>query len=279
MKNDILNFKRFGRYFAADFMNGLSNFGLSALVCSLVGIMVFIFTGFIGTITGQGWLYSPALARTIAFVLMMAVILIVGPTKLYGKITDKKEGSFFLTIPASSFEKHASMILNAAVIFPAITALAYLIFDAILCLIFPGCGDGLLFTAGSLAKDALQFITNDMPEELNGIRGLFNPILYIDDLIQFALIFLLGAICFKKSKAAKTILVLIAFSMAMSSIMSPIMLHGMGQIVNDADAINFITNKAGWFFNNATLIDWISDTLMNCALAGAIYYRVKTLKF
>jgi len=281
MKNDILNMKRFGNYFAADFRNGISNFGLSALTCSLVGIAAFFLCGIFGIISGQGWVFFPAAGRLTIFVIMLVVCLIVGPVKLYGHLTEKKAGSFFLSIPASSFEKHASMIINSAIIFPLIICVLYCAVDGILCLVAPACGDSLIRMCVDGLSTFHEFVNNNIPEELSRVAAALNPVMYIDDVIQIALIFLLGAICFKKSKAAKTILVLIALSIISSSIMSPILFHGIGTIAitNDAEAIDFLTNKVGWLFNNLVLIDWISDTVVNCALAAGIYFRVKTLKF
>lgn len=273
MKKDILNIKRFGNLFAADFLNGLSNFGLSALVCALSGVSCFAIVGLFGLIAGEGWTCLPTSLRGAIFAIMMVVVLLVGPSKLYGKLTDKKAGSFFLSIPASSFEKHASMIINSSIVFPLMAATAYLVIDTLLCLIFPDCGKSLIATAGTMVADIINFFGNDIPEEIGGIAGLFNPFIYIDDMIGTGMTFLLGALCFKKSKVAKTILVIIAFSMAMSSIMSPIMLSISG------GSVELLTNKIGWLLNHAVLIDAINDTLFNCALATAIYFKVKTLKF
>jgi len=279
MKTDIINIKRFGKYFAADFNNGLAYFGLSALVCSITGIFAYVLCGVFGLIGGAGWVSLPLPARIGIGVLMMVTAIIVCPTKLYGGLTDKKSGSFFTTLPVSSFEKTASMILNGAIIFPLIVFVLYLAVDAILCLIDPDCGAGILSFAGSV-NETINANIGEVPEQLSRIiNAAKSPLLYIDDVIQSGLIFLLGAICFKKNKVAKTILCLIAFSTIVSSIFSPLMIRGSIEITNDIEALDFFTNKMGWMFNHLVLVDTISDTVVNLILAGAIYFRVKTIKF
>ena len=73
---------------------------------------------------------------------------------------------------------------------------------------------------------------------------------FLVSLLGGILVFLLGAMCFKKNKSAKTILCLIGVSMVVSTIASPIVLHQMGNFavsLNDIEDTSAIFNSP--FFN------------------------------
>ncbi|MCQ2144947.1 MAG: hypothetical protein MJY72_04325 [Bacteroidales bacterium] len=281
MNSDIFNIKRFGSYLGSETRNALSQFGYSGLVCALGSLIVYLFVGLGSLASLHGWSSAGLAPRTASFVLIMVAVLILAPKKIYGSITDKKAGSVFLSIPVSTLEKVLSMIVVSCIFVPLAVLIAYLSVDGILCLIDSNCGASLVGAMLSGFEGMLAKI-GELPEELAGLQSLMNPLLYVDDIIQVGLTFLLGSIVFKNSKVAKTILSLMVFGFACSMIMTPIFFHGTIFNVNiqsDAEAIDFINNTFGGFFNHAGLIDTISDTLTNLILITGIYFRVKTLKF
>jgi len=278
MTKDIISIKRFGRYFASDFRSGISQYWISGLIVAGMPILMELLVGIFSLIfTGQ-WASSPVTTRLTLGGIMMAVAMLTIPAKLYGHITDKKNGTSFIQLPVSTLEKSSSMILNAAVLFPAIVAILYCAVDALICLVDPGCGKALIACASEGLNLFRDRIMSNIPVELEGVMNVMNPALYIDDAIQISLVFLLGAVCFKKNKIAKTIAILIGLSIASSAITSPIMVHVMANL-SESDAITFIMNRFGWIINHMALIDTVSDTIINLALAAGIYYRVKTIKF
>ena len=281
MNTDIFNFKRFGNYLGTEIRNAVSQFGYSGLVCALGSLVVYIFVGFGSLASLHGWSSAGLAPRFASFILIMVSVLILAPKKIYGGITDKKAGSVFLSIPVSTLEKVLAMVIVSCIIVPLAVLIAYLSIDGILCLIDRNCGSSLIVASFSGLENMLAKI-GELPEELAGIQSLMNPLIYIDDIIQIGLVFLLGSIFFKSSKVAKTILSLMVFGFACSMIMTPIFFHGTifnVNIQNDAEAIEFINNVFGGFFNHAGLIDTISDTLTNLLLLTGIYFRVRTLKF
>ena len=112
------------------------------------------------------------------------------------------------------------------------------------------------------------------------IDQINSPLLYADELIGMTLPFLLGAVFFKKSKTVKTILVLFAFSTAVSIVSTPIMESWASNVfdsLNDDPAVITRLFDNG-FFKNLVVIDTISDTIVNLALMAGVWFRIKTLK-
>ena len=108
---------------------------------------------------------------------------------------------------------------------------------------------------------------------------MMRPYSFIDDHVYGILVFLLGAICFKKNKSAKTILCLIGLSMGVSMIVSPVVLHSM---VSMAGSLEEISDPSVIFnsplFNNLKVFDTVSDLVLMAGLLVAVYFRVRTLK-
>lgn len=289
MKNDIFNFRRFGRYFVSDIKTCYANFGLSLIVsCLSATLLVYALTVFFNLMTAHAWIGPASAIRLAALIIMFFVIVINSPSKCYGNITDKQYGSFWLTLPASRLEKFVSMVLISAVIIPVVSLATFLGIDALTCWIDPTCGQSVASSIGHVASQIVSFdiseaISDEIPAEVTRfIEQLSSPWLYMDDFFGMTLPFLLGALVFKKNKAAKTILALIVISAALSIIAAPITAAwGKDLIVR----INMTEGTAEiselfntWLFRNIALLDALSDTIVNIVLLTAIYFRIKTLK-
>jgi hypothetical protein len=228
---------------------------------------------------------------------MMAVCLVVTmPVKCYGKLTEKQYGSFWLTLPASRLEKFISMIIITCIIAPIAGFGIYLGIDAIICAIDPTCGEGLMATGINYFRNASEFIeeiggeltlnfgnekipVEDRALSMDILRQINNPWLYIDDFFAMSLPFLLGAIYFKKGKTVKTFLALAVIGTAASSIMAPAMKEWAMRLAESSDAEMIVYNMFNsGLFRHFTLIDTISDTLVNLAILTGIWFRIKTLK-
>ena len=288
MKNDIFNFRRFGKYFVSDIKTCYANFGLSLIVsCLSATLLVYALTVFFNLMTAHAWMGPESAIRLAALIIMFFVIVINSPSKCYGNITDKQYGSFWLTLPASRLEKFVSMVLISAVIIPVVSLATFLGIDALTCWIDPTCGQSVASSIGHVASQIVSFdiseaISDEIPAEVTRfIEQLSSPWLYMDDFFGMTLPFLLGALVFKKSKAAKTILALIVISAAFSIIAAPITAAwGKDLIVR----INMTEGTAEiselfntWLFRNIALLDALSDTIVNIVLLTAIYFRIKTI--
>ena len=219
-------------------------------------------------------------------------MVVTMPVKCYGKITDKQYGSFWLTLPASRLEKFISMFLLSCIIVPVVGVVLFLGIDAIICTFDHTCGTSLIAGAmkfirnmGDVQELTMNFVDENIDIEdatlIQQIIGQINsPLLYADELIGMTLPFLLGAVFFKNSKTVKTILVLFAFSTAVSIVSTPIMESWASNVfdsLNDDPAVITRLFDNG-FFKNLVVIDTISDTIVNLALMAGIWFRIKTLK-
>lgn len=296
MKNDIFNFRRFGKYFLTDIRGCWASYGLGIVtICILPLVIMYALTGAGSMVFNLSW-NGPALgARTMAALVSMISLVLTMPAKCYGKITEKKYGSFWLTLPASRLEKFLSMFLIACVIVPLIGGAITLGIDALVCALDHSCGTSLITgikEAGisimgldkeleGLATDAeSQAAVNELINTIERMEnGLTSPWTIITGFLSMTLPFLCGAVWFKSGKTVKTILAIMAFGAVCSFIMTPFITgwvkEGM-QITNDLEAMKWITEKG--VFNKVILLNNISKTTTNVALILGIWFRIKTLK-
>ena len=286
--NDIFNIRRFGKYFTADARSCVANFGLSMLLISLMGLIVYAGTIIMGLIIKGQW-DGPALGfRIFTLIVCLIVLTLTMPVKCYGKITEKKYGTQWLMVPASSLEKTLSMILMNAIVIPAAVCLVYLGVDSILCVMDGTCGTSI---AGSMKSVLDRFLDisvasesdiSQFPALAHFIKQVSCPLLYVDDIIQMFLITLLGAVLFKKGKTSKTILFFIAITTVLGLTFIPISnvvfreFAAMNFEANTPEAMNQLFGMGP--FKHAVLLDTVSDTLINFGLMTATYFRIKTLK-
>lgn len=285
---DIFDFKRFGKYFVSDFKGCVANYGLSLITISmLLYLICYVVTVSFGLIMNEGWEGLGLGVRATLFVIAMITLVITMPVKCYGKITDKQAGSFFLTLPVSRLEKFISMLLMTIVVAPVIGTALYLGLDALVCLFDKTCGNNLVSEIQDLAtiimnlpkEAAMEASLGELPDNIaKFIKEITCPWLYVDDMIGTCLIFLLGAVFFKKGKTVKTFMACIALGIAASIIATPIMAPWTNELFDMMDNGNFDEIFNFGIFRHAALIDTINDTLMNIALLTCIWFRIKTLK-
>lgn len=281
--NNIFSFKRFGKYFVSDLKTAAANFGLSLLTTPFIFLAMFlIFNVFIAFISGIGWTGPNLGVRIMGLILSLVITCLVMPSKVYGKITEKQYGSFWLMTPASTLEKSTSMILISCIIAPVLTICLYLGIDAILCAIDPSCGSNIissLFKAGSEGIEMINTILgsgDEIPEQIASfLISVINPWMYLGEFLGLVLPFLFGAVFFKKNKVVYTILMLAAIGMASSFILSPIMIHSMENLVATNDPFAVFEHPV---FKNLRLINFISNIVTDLVFMVLIYFRIKTLK-
>ena len=265
--NKVFDFKRFGQYFLYDLRNSKNNYGLSLLILGTLPITLFVIYELISLIFGSGISELEMPGKWVQFSIAITIAMLAAGTKIYGSLTEKRAGSNFLMLPASTFEKWLSMCLILCIVLPAVLLALQFASDALMSFLFPNSyGDRLL------ALVPLQEMKDSMDEA--GIHINLPAILFLN-WCETVLIFTLGAICFKKSKIAKTFLCLIALSFVFSTIGMLIISQGSG---------SFYFN---WFeeFSDpstaASALNWVlsvSFTVVIGALLFGLYYRLRTLK-
>ena len=292
--NEVFDINRFGRYLVTDIKNAVDRFGISVLVMSLIGLAAYMLVGSFSLLLGSGWYSLGEFGRIFIWILAFTIMVILGPAQMYGFITDKKEGTSFLMTPVSTLEKTLSMIIVCCLVMPLSYYLITMSIDSILCLVDKSCGKSILVLLGDvrqLMPEALREIYEETQEPLfmnPSLSMLSNPWLLVDDRIQSILIFLLGALCFKTAKPAKTIGCLLIFSMLVSLITTPIILFGMMdkmKMLTDMNPDSLSSEQVldmfptlSWAMQHLPTIDTVSDTVTNLLLCFFIWLRVKRIK-
>lgn len=285
---NTFDFNRFGKFLASDLRHCLANYGLSMLLMSMMGLIIYIGTVTMGLVFNGAWDGPGVGFRLTVFIITMFVLMTSMPVKCYGGLTDKKTGSAWLMLPVSRLEKYLSMIINTVFIIPLATGAVYVLVDSLLCGIDPTCGAGIVTETKAFLVNMVSesFATEadmiSMPSLGTYVHQVSNPLLYIDDIIMISLVFLLGAVCFKSGKTVKTFFAIFAYSIAFSFISVPVISHYIGGImenINMLDQTAFIEDMFNsWIFRHAALVDTINDTVVNLALMTGIWFRIKTLK-
>ena len=264
--NNIFDIKRFGNYFLYDLRNAKNNYGISLLICGTLPIIVFVFAQLLSLIFQQRFMEMQMIPKLMQFGIAYTIVLLGAGAKIYGNLTEKRAGSNFLMIPASTLEKWLSMILIVCIVLPVALLALQLGSDALMSLLFPNhYGDRVL------ELDFLQGVKDGLTE--NGINIKFELLCFLD-WVGSILIFVLGALCFKKSKVGKTILCLFAFSTILSTIAMILVGHVgptfIGFFDFETTPLEAI-DTLNWFLS-------IYFIVVIGGLMGGIYYRLRTLK-
>ena len=264
------DFKRFGKYYVSDLRGVFNDNWLTVLLTALGGVIAYLFCGTIQLIADGAWGSYGVLGRSVTFLVLFAVLYIIMPAKEYGYITEKRRGSFFLLLPASPFEKSLSMILNVAILTPlAFLAIAFAA-DALLCLVDPGCGSTLasVIFSGTALGDAFDDMTGYGTGLLSSGDLFWSGVMSV---ITTALIFLVGALYFKKSKVAKTFLVLIGLTLVF------IIFTCIAVSVGD-DCLCDVEEDPELFLSHVKTVGYVFNVVIILALCAWTYLRVKTIK-
>src|SRR5574344_730878 len=215
MNSDIFNFNRFGKYFTTDFKSFITRYWLSLLILSCSGVFIYIFKRILRIIFMGGddfsgdYSFFGAPSRGVIFLIFLAITTITAPKKCYGYITDKKDGTSFLLLPASRLEKYLSMLIISCIIVPLIFISMYLSIDTLICILDSHCGNPIvtinLFDA-IIKMNEGNIVSLDDGSQVNILNlDVIKPWMFIDDIFSIVLFFLLGALIFKRSKIAKTL--------------------------------------------------------------------------
>ncbi|MBR1871662.1 MAG: hypothetical protein IJ795_00455 [Bacteroidales bacterium] len=267
--SNTFDIKRFGKYFLWDLKQQKSNYGLNMLIVGCLPIIMYVICLFIGLISFQGHVVPPVGLRHALFWGGLLGITMFFSAKTYGRITDKRYGSSWLMLPASRLEKFLSMILIAAVVVPIAYMLLFALSDGLLSLVVPDYGQALMTFN---INDVLFQGTDDHIEFT--LRGF--PLVWLAA-AQNIMVFLLGALCFKKGKVGMIILISVGLSMLSSTIMSVVAMN--------LDVETFLSSFIGRFQSFmeyptlwANLLISASSFFWIIASGVGIWFRLKTIK-
>lgn len=263
--NNVFSFQRFGKYFLYDLLRSRGRYGLSLVITGLVPVIGFSFIQLFTLIINGHWMPDYETARYVALFIALAATVLIAPAKMYGDITDKRSGSDWLMIPASTFEKWLSMAIMVCIVLPILLCLLLFVSDTIVALLFPA-------TYGSiLGPSTFKDITDSLSE--GGIDISLSGI-FLFNWAETVLAFTLGALVFKKSKVGKTILCCFLFSMLFGVLFSTgILPEGWAEGMFDSSNLDPAT-----FISNINVAVNIIYWVVICALLGSMYFRLRTIK-
>ena len=274
--NEIFDIRRFGKFLSYELNNAKASCGLSILIMGLLPAILFSFFEIFSFIFTKHFQPLDMEEKKFCFTLCILILAMSIPAKMYGMLTEKKKGSDWLMIPASTFEKFLSMVLIMCIVIPVSFFVLSGCCDWLLSVVFPGYyGDSQTLNSldalshfGAFGNDSMGLIE----PSLAGVIWMLVGSLWVN-----ILAFTLGAICFKRGKAGKTILCYFALSILLSTILVTFFGHG-GSIDSD-DFEFFLSNMTAQKAQN--LINFVINSLYFVLLGGllaAIYFRIKTIK-
>lgn len=266
---DTFNIRRFGRYLRHDLTNAWNNCTVSILVMGLMPVLYYILCFILNIVFGTTDESTMSMSERVGiFVTVFAVGAISMPVRLYGQLTDRKTGSAWLMVPASKLEKFLSMLVVILVALPL--ALSVLAFgsDAILSMLDKSYGSPFL------ALVAEHGFTN-LPVDGGSVTVVLPSFIYFF-WCTVALVFLLGGLCFKKSKVGKTILVIFGFNLVLTILIATFTPYidltewFLSEKLNDLEVVQVVRRI------NVTVT--VIGTAVLAVLSGCIYARLSTLK-
>ena len=266
--NNIFNFKRFVNYLGYDLHNAKNYYGLSMLVVGLLPLIVFAFSQILYWLVSKDTIDQDfGLAfRVMTLSIAVVIVMLTAPPKLYGRLTERRYGSDWLLIPASTFEKWLSMMIIILVVVPVVMVALLLVSDTLLALLFPARYGENVFSL--LAGHNLFRLDAGEGVELNLVYPFWVS------WITSGLSFLLGSVVFKRAKVAKTILVCMAIGVVCSAVIVPVFQSdNMVEWLENMDWIN--PYEVSRWFNNWINITFAVEFVL---LAGGLFYRLKTIK-
>ncbi|MDO5442284.1 MAG: hypothetical protein Q4G10_01300 [Bacteroidia bacterium] len=265
--SDVFNFKRFGKFFSYDLNNAKSSFGLSLLIMSMMPVILFFFNELFSFIFSGSFAQLDINAKTFCFICCFWVLALVAPSKMYGQLTDKRKGSDWILIPASSLEKSLSMIIMLCLVAPFVFFAVYFGADFLMASFFPGT------YGNTITEDRSGVIFNLIKTDSMEIQLGKSMLSRYAGLCLLILSFALGALCFKKNKVGKTILCWFALTIVLSMIIVFIFGHNLSFTSDDYNRLFFSLTP-----EQIRLILWSCTGLAIIGLMTAIYFRIKTIK-
>ena len=155
----------------------------------------------------------------------MFLAMLLVPSKVYGNANLSREGVGFAMLPASSLEKFISMFIYCAIVTPVVVFFGGFLVDTLLS----------LFPFGGFEERMHLYTINDLVDMVDNSEGVVQssntvtsfrdvfPVwvlrttLYVG-IVQWAAIFMLGNMLFKKHKAGKTFVCYMGISYVLSTI-------------------------------------------------------------
>ena len=273
--SEIFNFQRFSRYFRFDLARMWRNNTKTAILLGCGSIIAVLLCGIGGLLFDFRWHTANDPMRLLSFFLCLGILELL-MAKTYGFITDRKKGSDFLMIPASTLEKWVSMMVVCLIVIPVLFLVTYFLVDGFVCLILPDAGHPLFWwTSQGLDASRENFValnealaSKQLPLHYS-LGSVIWPVV-ISACCNY-LYFLLCGLLFKRHKILNAVLVIMGLSFVLSLI-APHLLGGLAAELAGASETELIT-LSDQVFRGATAI----TAVLAAGLAAGCYFRLRKL--
>ena len=277
--NNTFSFNRFKNLLLKDGKMYIRNFGSTLIVLCCMTAILWIFTLLFGK-------SADGASRFAIIVASAALAMMLVPSKVYGKANLSREGVGFAMMPASSLEKFVSMFLYCAIVTPIVVFFGAYLVDAFLS----------IFPFGGFEKPIRLYSLNEIIRMANDTEGVVNvgdfelsleqvfPIgvmrtsLYVG-IIQWAAIFMLGNMLFKKHKAGKTIACYLGIGYLLSMIFGQVFLTN-GRLERWITKIGYMPiEQKLQLYHNWMVGGMIFGIIITGVLLYFTYRKIKTQKY
>ena len=277
--NNTFNFNRFKSLLLNDGKMYIRNFGTGLIVFCCLNAIFWIFNLLFGTSSDPGFRFGMLCTWTALAMMMVS-------SKVYGNANLSREGVGFAMLPTSSLEKFISMFLYCAIVTPVVIFFGGYLIDALLSLFpFGGFEKPIhLYTLNELAAMANNsegvVQAGDMELSFTNVFpiGVIRTSIYVG-IVQWAAIFMLGNMLFKKHKTGKTFACYLGIGYVLSTIMGALMATN-GRIQQWMNGISDYSNEEMiHFVHNATIWGMVIGIIVTGVLLYFTYRKIKTQKY
>ena len=91
---------------------------MSLLVCGFIPLIAYFVVQIFSYIFDGSFIQDATAVRITSLSIALMVVILAAPSKIYGRLTDRRAGKNFVLLPASVTEKFVSMMLILLVVLP-----------------------------------------------------------------------------------------------------------------------------------------------------------------
>ena len=278
--NNTFNITRFKNLLVKDGKMYFRNFGTGLIVFCSLNAILWILNLIFDTQTEAMFRYS-------LLGLWATLAMMLAPSRVYGRANLSNEGVSFAMLPVSSLEKFLSMLLYCAIVTPAIVFFGGYLIDTLLSLFpFGGFNSPMpLFTfneVGSMINDNKGLLrTGDLGIDTDALFPIvIMRISFYVGIIQWAAIFMLGNMLFKKHKTGKTFACYLGIGFLLSTILGVIINVNEDRIEQWAmKAKDYSVDQIVHVFHNWMIGGLVVSIVITILLLFFTYRKIKTQKY
>ena len=277
--NNTFSFNRFKNLLLNDGKMYIRNFGIAIIVCCCLNAIFWVINLLFGSTSESAFRFGTLCVWT-------ALAMMLVPSKVYGNANLSREGVGFAMMPTSSLEKFVSMFIYCAIVTPIIVFFGGYLVDTLLS----------LFPFGGFDKPIHLYSLNEivrLPDNTDGVVqmgemsasisdvfpvGVIRTALY-SGIIQWAAIFMLGNMLFKKHKAGRTFGCYLGISYVISMLFG-LLIASSERIQQWFESLeNLSQMEMVRLWHNGTIWAMAINVIITAMLLFFTYRKIKTQKY